>query len=142
MLDRLCGDGDRSLPYAHISAKLICLDLSAPHTLSFIGYRNTKTTASEGSNHSSVNHHWMLFLFDTLNAKAALYSVHRVFEEIGYEVPVFVSGTIVDNSGRTLSGQTGEAFCVSVQHVNPFCIGLNCALGAKQVSACQKKIVS
>ncbi|KAJ3393341.1 hypothetical protein HDU84_002136 [Entophlyctis sp. JEL0112] len=73
-------------------------------------------------------------IFDTLNAKAALYAIDVVFSENGYDkVPVFVSGTIVDQSGRTLSGQTGEAFITSVKHADPFAIGLNCALGADQM---------
>ncbi|KAJ1916021.1 hypothetical protein H4219_004010 [Mycoemilia scoparia] len=73
-------------------------------------------------------------IFDTLNAKAALYAIDEIFDEEGYEkVPVFVSGTIVDQSGRTLSGQTGEAFVVSVAHSDPMAIGLNCALGANQM---------
>jgi len=72
-------------------------------------------------------------IFDTLNAKAALYALDLFFEKIGYRIPVFVSGTIVDNSGRTLSGQTNEAFWNSVRHSNPFAIGLNCALGAKDM---------
>jgi 5-methyltetrahydrofolate--homocysteine methyltransferase len=68
-------------------------------------------------------------IFDTLNAKAALYAIEQYFAEKGIRLPVFVSGTIVDNSGRTLSGQTNEAFWNSVQHVKPMAIGLNCALG-------------
>ncbi|KAI9342032.1 methionine synthase [Obelidium mucronatum] len=73
-------------------------------------------------------------IFDTLNAKAALYAIDVCFEDHGYDrVPIFVSGTIVDQSGRTLSGQTGEAFIVSVKHSDPFAIGLNCALGAGQM---------
>ncbi|KAI9336393.1 Homocysteine S-methyltransferase [Obelidium mucronatum] len=74
-------------------------------------------------------------IFDTLNAKAALYAIDVCFEDHGYDrVPIFVSGTIVDQSGRTLSGQTGEAFIVSVKHSDPFAIGLNCALGAGQIT--------
>ncbi len=72
-------------------------------------------------------------IFDTLNAKAALYAISEVFEETGIELPVIVSGTITDASGRTLSGQTVEAFWNSVRHVRPIAIGLNCALGAKQL---------
>ncbi|KAJ3088737.1 hypothetical protein HK102_008059 [Quaeritorhiza haematococci] len=73
-------------------------------------------------------------IFDTLNAKAALYAIDTMFDEEGYDrVPLLVSGTIVDNSGRTLSGQTGEAFISSVLHSKPFAIGLNCALGADQM---------
>ncbi|WP_420595916.1 methionine synthase [Deinococcus sp.] len=69
-------------------------------------------------------------IFDTLNAKAALFAVETVFAELGRRVPVMVSGTITDASGRTLSGQTPEAFAVSVAHARPFSLGLNCALGA------------
>ncbi len=72
-------------------------------------------------------------IFDTLNAKAALFAIQDLFEELGKEVPIMVSGTITDASGRTLSGQTTEAFLVSVSHVPMLSIGLNCALGAKQL---------
>ena len=73
-------------------------------------------------------------IFDTLNAKAALFAIEHVFDDEGYaRVPIFISGTIVDQSGRTLSGQTGEAFVISVSHANPLAIGLNCALGAHQM---------
>ena len=58
-------------------------------------------------------------IFDTANAKAALYAIQQLFEEEYDEVPIFVSGTIVDKSGRTLSGQTGEAFVISVSHAKP-----------------------
>merc|ERR1711892_266934 len=72
-------------------------------------------------------------IFDTANSKAALYAIQLVFEEEYDEVPIFVSGTIVDKSGRTLSGQTGEAFVISISHAKPMCIGLNCALGAQEM---------
>lgn len=72
-------------------------------------------------------------IFDTANAKAALFALQTLFEEEYDPRPVFVSGTIVDKSGRTLSGQTGEAFVVSVSHSEPLCIGLNCALGAVEM---------
>jgi 5-methyltetrahydrofolate--homocysteine methyltransferase len=72
-------------------------------------------------------------IFDTLNAKAALFAIDEMFEETGKKVPVIVSGTIVDLSGRTLSGQTTEAFYTSVRHMKPFAVGLNCALGADQM---------
>jgi 5-methyltetrahydrofolate--homocysteine methyltransferase len=72
-------------------------------------------------------------IFDTLNAKAALYAIEEVFEELGYELPIIISGTITDASGRTLSGQTTEAFYNSVSHVNPLFVGLNCALGPDQL---------
>ncbi len=72
-------------------------------------------------------------VFDTLNARAALYAVAALADELGEPVPVMVSGTITDASGRTLSGQTTEAFWNSVRHVRPFMIGLNCALGAEEL---------
>lgn len=71
--------------------------------------------------------------FDTLNAKAALYAVNEIKEETGNDIPVMVSGTITDNSGRTLSGQTPEAFWYSMSHGDVLSIGLNCALGADQM---------
>ena len=73
-------------------------------------------------------------IFDSLNAKAALYAIDKYYEDSGCpRLPVIISGTIVDMSGRTLSGQTTEAFYVSMQHAKPVCIGLNCALGADQM---------
>jgi len=69
-------------------------------------------------------------VFDTLNAKAALYAIDDAFERRGARLPIIVSGTITDASGRTLSGQTPEAFWNSVRHVRPLAVGLNCALGA------------
>lgn len=74
-------------------------------------------------------------IFDTLNAKAAIFATRAVFEEKGIELPVMISGTITDLSGRTLSGQTPEAFWNSVRHAQPFSIGLNCALGANAMRA-------
>jgi 5-methyltetrahydrofolate--homocysteine methyltransferase len=74
-------------------------------------------------------------VFDTLNAKAALHAIAEIFEERGASVPVMVSGTITDLSGRMLSGQTPEAFWISVRHAAPFSIGLNCALGAREMRA-------
>ena len=74
-------------------------------------------------------------IFDTLNAKAALFAVEEVFAARGLRVPVMISGTITDASGRTLSGQTTEAFWTSVMHARPFSVGLNCALGAKELRA-------
>ncbi len=72
-------------------------------------------------------------IFDTLNAKAALYAIEEEFDARGGRVPVMVSGTITDLSGRTLSGQTTEAFNASLAHARPFAIGLNCALGAREL---------
>ena len=70
-------------------------------------------------------------IFDTLNAKACIYAVERVFDECGTRLPVMVSGTITDASGRTLSGQTAEAFYASIRHARPATVGFNCALGAE-----------
>jgi 5-methyltetrahydrofolate--homocysteine methyltransferase len=70
-------------------------------------------------------------IIDTLNAKAALFAIEELFDEVGKVLPIMVSGTITDASGRTLSGQTTEAFLISVSHVPLLSIGLNCALGAK-----------
>lgn len=72
-------------------------------------------------------------IFDTLNAKAALFAIEEVKDERNIEVPVMVSGTITDASGRTLSGQTAEAFLISVSHIPILSVGFNCALGAKQL---------
>jgi len=71
--------------------------------------------------------------FDTLNAKAAIFAIKNCFEERGESLPIMISGTITDASGRTLSGQTVAAFCNSIIHANPLSIGFNCALGAEQL---------
>ena len=73
-------------------------------------------------------------IFDTLNAKAALFAIEEIKEERQLDIPVMVSGTITDASGRTLSGQTAEAFLISIAHVPLLSIGFNCALGAKQLT--------
>ncbi|SFW35235.1 homocysteine S-methyltransferase family protein [Luteibacter sp. UNCMF366Tsu5.1] len=72
-------------------------------------------------------------IFDTLNAKAALFALSELFHQLGARVPVMISGTITDRSGRTLSGQTAEAFFYSVEHIQPLSVGLNCALGAEDL---------
>jgi 5-methyltetrahydrofolate--homocysteine methyltransferase len=72
-------------------------------------------------------------IFDTLNAKAALVAMEEIFEEVGRRLPIWISVTITDQSGRTLSGQTVEAFWASVEHARPICVGVNCALGAKEM---------
>lgn len=72
-------------------------------------------------------------IFDTLNAKAALFAIDEVFEDRGEKLPIMVSGTITDQSGRTLTGQTTEAFLISVSHMPLLTIGLNCALGASMM---------
>ena len=74
-------------------------------------------------------------IFDTLNAKAALYAIAEITEERGIDVPVMISGTITDKSGRLLSGQLPEAFWNSVRHARPITIGFNCALGAEDLRA-------
>ena len=74
-------------------------------------------------------------IFDTLNAKAALYAIAEIIEERGIDVPVMISGTITDKSGRLLSGQLPEAFWHSVRHARPITIGFNCALGAEDLRA-------
>ena len=73
-------------------------------------------------------------IFDTLNAKAALFAIDEIQEERNIAIPIMVSGTITDASGRTLSGQTAEAFLISVSHLNLLSVGLNCALGAEQLT--------
>lgn len=73
-------------------------------------------------------------IFDTLNAKAALFAIDEIQEERNIKIPIMVSGTITDASGRTLSGQTAEAFLISVSHLNLLSVGFNCALGAKQLT--------
>src|SRR5690606_22120119 len=72
-------------------------------------------------------------IFDTLNAKAALIAIEQVFAEAGRRLPVMLSVTITDKSGRTLSGQTVEAFWISVAHARPLSVGINCALGAEDM---------
>ncbi|AHC73419.1 putative methionine synthase [Candidatus Endolissoclinum faulkneri L5] len=72
-------------------------------------------------------------IFDTLNAKAALFAIEQAFDKLDVKLPIMLSGTITDLSGRTLSGQTPEAFWNSLRHVNPFSVGFNCALGAKDL---------
>jgi 5-methyltetrahydrofolate--homocysteine methyltransferase len=79
-------------------------------------------------------------IFDTLNAKAAVFAIQAYFAEHGHELPIMISGTITDASGRTLSGQTTEAFYNSLAHANPIAIGLNCALGAEELRPYLKEL--
>ncbi|KHJ51465.1 methionine synthase [Vreelandella venusta] len=72
-------------------------------------------------------------IFDTLNAKAAIYALEELYEDLGRRLPIMISGTITDASGRTLSGQTTEAFWNSIRHAQPLSVGLNCALGAEEL---------
>ena len=71
--------------------------------------------------------------FDTLNLKACLFAIKKLYDELDEILPLMISVTITDQSGRTLSGQTVEAFWISVMHAKPFCVGLNCALGAQEM---------
>lgn len=79
-------------------------------------------------------------IFDTLNAKAALFAIDEVFEERNMQLPIMVSGTITDASGRTLSGQTVEAFLISMSHIPLLSVGFNCALGADQLKPYLKRL--
>jgi len=105
------------------------------------GFRNVSfdelveayATQSRGLVEGGVDAIMIETCFDTLNAKAAGYAVELVFDEFGIELPVMVSGTITDLSGRNLSGQTPEAFWYSMKHLKPFSIGLNCSFGAEQL---------
>ncbi|MDE0800769.1 MAG: homocysteine S-methyltransferase family protein [Rhodospirillaceae bacterium] len=105
----------------------------AKRNTSFDKLRTAYFEAVEGLVEGGVDLLMVETIFDTLNAKAALYAIEDVFEKTGDRLPVMISGTITDASGRTLSGQTAEAFWNSVRHVAPFTIGLNCALGAEQL---------
>ena len=91
------------------------------------------TDATEGLLEGGADLLLVETIFDTLNAKAAIFAVEGVFERLGVRVPVMISGTITDQSGRTLTGQTTEAFWNSVAHARPISIGLNCALGAQEL---------
>lgn len=92
-----------------------------------VAYREQATSLLE----EGVDGFLLETIFDTLNAKAALFSLEALFEEIGRRVPVMISVTITDASGRTLSGQTIGAFYHSIRHTRPFSVGINCALGGK-----------
>ena len=105
------------------------------------GYRNTDfdalvadyEVATKGLIEGGVDLILLETIFDTLNAKAAIYAVQNVQEALGIDVPMMISGTITDASGRTLSGQTVEAFWNAISHAKPISIGFNCALGADQL---------
>lgn len=103
--------------------------------VSFDDLRETYAEAARGLITGGADILLVETVFDTLNAKAALFAIEEVFEEVGKRLPVMISGTITDRSGRTLSGQTPSAFWNSVRHSEPLTIGLNCALGAKEMRA-------
>lgn len=100
---------------------------------SFDQLRDTYREAVEGLIDGGADTLMVETIFDTLNAKAALFAIEEAFDARGARLPVMISGTITDASGRTLSGQTAEAFYASVAHSRPVSIGLNCALGAKEL---------
>ncbi|MFT3762192.1 MAG: homocysteine S-methyltransferase family protein [Pseudoxanthomonas sp.] len=100
---------------------------------SFDELRETYREATNGLIDGGADVLMVETVFDTLNAKAALFAIEEVFDERGARLPVMISGTITDASGRTLSGQTAEAFWTSLAHARPLAIGLNCALGAKDL---------
>jgi 5-methyltetrahydrofolate--homocysteine methyltransferase len=100
---------------------------------SFDELRTTYREAIEGLIDGGADTLMVETIFDTLNAKAALYAIEEAFDDRGGRLPVMISGTITDASGRTLSGQTAEAFYASVAHGRPLSVGLNCALGAKDL---------
>jgi len=100
---------------------------------SFDELRATYREAVEGLIDGGADTLMVETIFDTLNAKAALYAIEEAFDGRGARLPVMISGTITDASGRTLSGQTAEAFHASLAHARPLSIGLNCALGAKDL---------
>ena len=101
--------------------------------VTFDELRSTYADATRGLMKGGADVIMVETIFDTLNAKAAIYAIEQVFEEMGERLPVWISGTITDLSGRTLTGQTPEAFWHSMRHARPFAIGLNCALGAKEL---------
>ncbi len=100
---------------------------------SFDELRETYREATNGLIDGGADIVMVETIFDTLNAKAALFAIEEVFEQRGARLPVMISGTITDASGRTLSGQTAEAFYTSLMHARPLSIGFNCALGAKDM---------
>jgi len=100
---------------------------------SFADLRHTYADAARGLYDGGADILIVETIFDTLNSKAAIAGIFDVFDEKGHRLPLLISGTIVDASGRTLSGQTVEAFWNSIRHARPLAVGLNCALGAKEI---------
>jgi 5-methyltetrahydrofolate--homocysteine methyltransferase len=97
-------------------------------------WRRPTTTQTRGLVDGGVDLLLIETIFDTLNAKAAIYAILRLFDERNLRLPLMISGTITDASGRTLSGQTLEAFWHSIRHAEPLIVGLNCALGAADLA--------
>ncbi len=103
--------------------------------VSFDELRETYAVAAQGLIEGGADILMVETIFDTLNAKAALFAIEEAFDKAGLRLPIMISGTITDLSGRTLSGQTAEAFWYSLRHARPFSIGLNCALGPSELRA-------
>jgi len=101
--------------------------------VTFVQLADAYAEAAEGLIEGGVDLLLVETIFDTLNAKAAIFGIEEVFDRVGVRLPVMISGTITDASGRTLSGQTVEAFWNSIAHARPLIVGLNCALGARQL---------
>jgi len=101
--------------------------------VTFDGLVTAYTEAIHGLIEGGVDVLLVETIFDTLNGKAAIYAIKKYFDDHGTELPVMISGTITDASGRTLSGQTPEAFWNSIAHANPISVGFNCALGVKEL---------
>jgi len=110
-------------------------DVSSPgyRNIDFATLVNAYTEAARGLLDGGTDLILVETIFDTLNAKAAIYAIYEEFERRGERWPLMISGTITDASGRTLSGQTPEAFYYSIKHAEPFSAGFNCALGADQL---------
>lgn len=110
-------------------------DVNRPgfRAISFDELRTAYREAADGLIDGGADVLMVETVFDTLNAKAALFAIEEAFDARGARLPVMISGTITDASGRTLSGQTAEAFWYSLRHAQPLAIGLNCALGAKDL---------
>lgn len=110
-------------------------DVNRPgfRAISFDPLRAAYREAAEGLIEGGADILMVETIFDTLNAKAALFAIEEAFDAHGWRLPVMISGTITDASGRTLSGQTAEAFWYSLRHAQPLAIGLNCALGAEEL---------
>ncbi|SFR32604.1 5-methyltetrahydrofolate--homocysteine methyltransferase [Robiginitalea myxolifaciens] len=102
--------------------------------ITFDQLREAYREQAEGLLEGGVDLFLVETIFDTLNAKAALFALQELREDTGREIPIMVSGTITDASGRTLSGQTPEAFLISISHMPLLSVGLNCALGASQLT--------
>ena len=110
-------------------------DVNRPgfRNISFMELADAYATAVRGLVEGGADMLLLETIFDTLNAKAAIYAIETCFEQSGQRLPLIISGTITDASGRTLTGQTNAAFWHSVRHANPLAIGLNCAMGAKDL---------